>query len=666
MAKTPKTSKTPPKTQAETQDPTLAKVMKAYRASRKYTQGGFWDTWNSCWKLYNNKRVQIGYDGFTEVFIPETYTEIQGIKAHLVNGPDGSNIEVNFLPTHPDQKGDTNLAQDLFNYAWNKDNMPQKVDAAITEYLVTGNAYIWSAVGDDGLPCQRVVSAKDCWFDVHATNYDNLEYGGYRYLTTLDELKEATVVNGMWNEDEEQTDENSPTKPRYTNLDQIGEYSEESDDKFAKEEREEMLAGSLLEDKDGIVECIIAFIDDRMITIANRRTVIEDVPTPFQREKKTIQSVDDQGNPMSFELPEIEPFIPVAPFRNLVDPNLWYARGDVEMIAESQERLNDVQAQKSDNLTFQLNRMWALDPNFAQKIDEIQSVPGAVFTIPPGALEQIQTAPMGQDADVEIARIKSEMQAATAANEMMASTLQTAGRKSAYMINQELVMLGARFKVKVSQLENEAFKILVANMWKIMQIYIDKEISVRVEGPGGPSFAQYNPGLFLGDWDFDIKLGVTADAKKQTEMQQAMQFYLLASKLPFVNQEGLFAMTATTMFDKTARDVENLIMPPNPEAKPTIVPKLIETIQFGQDLYPDEQAEVLSEAGVNPSPMRQEQAGVPAPPANPEAAALHAKIIHGKGKAGNPTEDASQNQVATAPAEGSPPNVANIPRVPNA
>lgn len=655
--------------ESDTSDPTLDKVLKAYRASRKYTEGGFWDTWSACWKLYNNKRVQIGYDGFTEVFIPETYTEIQGIKAHLVNGPnDGSNIEISFLPTHPDQKGDTNLAQDLFNYAWNKDNMSQKVDAAITEYLVTGNAYIWSSVGEDGLPCQRVVSAKDCWFDVHATNYENLTKGGYRYLTTLDELKKATVVNGSYNEDD--PDSGEPSVPRYQNLDKIGEYNEDSDDKFAKEEREEMLAGSLLEDKTDVVECIIAFMDDRMITIANRHTVIEDVPTPFQREKKTVQSHDDQGNAVSFDIPEIEPFIPVAPFRNLVDPNLWYARGDVEMIAESQERLNDVQAQKSDNLTFQLNRMWALDPNFAQKIDEIQSVPGAVFTIPPGALEQIQTLPMGADADVEIARLKAEMQGATGSNELMAGTqMVRGGRTSMYQINAELIMLGARFRVKVSNLETEAFKILVANMWKIMQIYIDKEISVRVEGPNGPSFAQYNPGLFLGDWDFNIKLGVTADAKKQTEMQQAMQFYLLASKLPFINQQGLFAMIATTMFDKTVREVENLIEPPQPPEQPSIVPKLIETFK-PEDLYPDEQGQILSEAGIQPSPLREEAAGTALPPANPSAAALHAKIIHTPKDKGHAQDFGQSNsQVATAPAEGTPPasspQVANIPRMPN-
>lgn len=642
---------------------TLDKVLKNFRDSRKYTQGGFWDTWTMCWKLYNNQRVAIGYDGNVDVFVPETYTEIQGIKAHLING----DLEVEFLPTHPDQKGDVNTLQDLFNYAWMKDNMSQKLDTTITEYLVTGNCYIWSYVGEDGLPCQRVVSAKDCWFDVNATNYETLRRGGYRYLTTLEALKDEKITNSGYSEDDPESGE--PTQPRYKNLDQVGTFNSGGDDKTAKQEREEMLGDSVLDDTEGMVECIVShdLETNKMVTIANRTVVIEEVDTPFQRPEKTIQSADDQGNPVSFTMPEIEPFIPVAPFRNLVDANLWYARGDVEVIAESQERLNDVQAQKSDNLTYQLNRMWALDPNFAQKIDEIQSVPGAVFTIPPGALQAIETQPIGADADNEISRIKQEMQAASGSNEMYPSTLQTTGRQSAYQINQNLVALGARFKVKIQNLENEGMRILAQNMWKIMQIHIDKEIPIRVMGQQGSTWATYNPGLYLGDWDVQIKLGATAESIKETQRQQAMQFYLLASKQPFVDQQGLFLMASTQIFDMSKREAASLIMPPPPQQPPTVVPKLIESIDFSQ-LYPDEQAEVLAESGIQPSPYREEQTGIKSSPVDPSKVALNAGMIHGQGAPGAPQAmEQAGMQTAGSPPVGAPTSgVANVPRIPQA
>jgi len=635
-------------------------VMKRFKQSRKYTETGFWTTWNMCWKLYNNQRTSIGYDGNSDVFVPETYTEVQGIKAHLVNGK----MDINFLPTHPDQSGNVDDLQDLFNYAWMKDNMDQKLDTTLNEYLITGNCYIWSYAGDDGLPCQRVVSAKDCFFDTSATCYDNLGYGGYRYLTTLEALQDTTITNSDYDPEDPESDSQTP---RYKNLNQIGEYNTDSNDKTAKQEREEMLADSILEDTEGLVECIVYYDKKKMITIANRNIVIEEVDTPFARAEKTVQSVDDEGNPMSFQMPEIDPFIPVAPFRNLVDSNLWYARGDVEVIAESQERLNDVQSQKSDNLTYQLNRMWALDPNFAQKIDEIQSVPGAVFTIPPGALEQIPTQPIGSDADNEIARIKAEMQGATGANEMAAGTLSSSGRKSAYFINQELVMLGARFKVKLQNLENEGMRILAMNMWKIMQLFIDKEIPIRVMGQQGTQWSTYNPGLFLGDYDVTVKLGSTAESLKETARQQAMQFYLLASKQPFIDQQGLFIKTAQEIFSISKRDSQALISPPSPTPPPTVIPKLIESINF-TDLYPDEQGELLAESGIQPSPLREQQTGIQASQVDPNKVATNAAMIHGTPSpgGGNTAYEQAGMQTAGSPPVGAPTSgVANVPKVPS-
>lgn len=667
-------NQTPPTTDSPEKplDPSLDKVLKGFRNSKRYTEGGFWDTWLNCWKLYNGERVAIGYDGFADTFIPETYTEVQAIKAHLING----DLEVVFMPTSPDQKENTDTLQDLFNYAWYDDYMDQKLDEAITEYLVTGNCYVWSSVGENGMPTQRVVSAKDCFFDPQITDYEGLckyGYGGYRYITTLDDLQAATIVNSDYDDTQPATGSNTATKLRYSNLDQVGNFAQDEDDQTAKQEREDMLAGAVLEDTEGLVECLLYFDNERMITVANRCVTIEDVETPFKRDAQTVQSADDQGNPVSFEMPAIDPFIPVAPFRNLIDTNLWYARSDVEVIADSQERLNDVRAQKFDNLTYQLNRMWALDPAFAQKLDEIQSVPGAVFTIPPGALEQIVTQPIGADADNEVALLKSEMQAATGSNEAYNGTLGTSGRQSAYQINQGLVALGARFSVKVKNLENEAMRILAQNMWKIMQIYINKEIPVRVaaDSGGNTSWQTYNPGLYLGDWDVQVKLGVTADTIKETQRQQAMQFYLLASKQPFINPQSLFVMVVNQIFDITTRDANALIMPPTPAPPPpTAAAALASTIQFGADLYPDEQAEVLQELGVQPSPYREDQTGINASAPEPSKITANAQAINpanGSSQGGsNEAYEQTGVQTAGSPPIGAPTSgVANFPKVPS-
>lgn len=671
-------NQTPPEADSPP-DTTLDRVMKGFRNSRTYCQAGFWDTWEASWKLYNGQRVSIGYDGFADTFIPETYTEINGIKAHLING----NLEVEFMPTSPDQSGEPSTLQGAFDYAWYKDSMDSKLDSTITEYLVGGNCYIWSYPDKDGFPCQVVKSAKDCFFDPMITDYDDLckwGYGGYRYITTIYDLGAAKVVNGEYDDTKPENDQtNSKLISRYKNLAQVGTFAEDTNDPTAKQDREDMLADAVIDDDEGQVECIVWFgkdenYQDKMVTVANRSVVIEEVDSPFQRAAKTVQSVDNQGNAVSFEMPEIEAFIPVAPFRDLIDPNLWYARGDVEIIGPSQERLNDVRAQKFDNLTYQLNRMWALDPNFAQKLDEIQSVPGAVFTIPPGALEQIVTAPMGTDADNEVALLKSEMQGATGANEAYMGTIGTAGRSSAYQINQELVALGARFQIKAKNLENEGMRILVLNMWKIMQLFITKETPIRINGTNGTSWSAYNPGLFLGDWDVQVKLGSTADTIKETQRQQAMQFYLLASKQPFVDQQGLFVTTSPQIFPSiTTNSAKQLILPPQPpQQPPTIAASLANNVQF-QELYPDEQAEVLQELGIQPSPLREESTGINASAPNPDKIAANVAAVNAgnapappPGAGGNQAYEQAGMQTAGSPPVGAPTSgVANMPRIPS-
>lgn len=198
-----------------------------------------------------------------------------------------------------------------------------------------------------------------------------------------------------------------------------------------------------------------------------------------------------------------------------------------------------------------------------------------------------------------------------------------------------------------------------------MQIYIDKEIPIRVAGSQSAGWGTYNPGLYLGDYDVNIKLGASAETIKEASRQQAMQFYLLASKLPFIDQQKLFATIATVMFEKTKKEITDLISPPPATPPPTVVPKLIESIKFEQ-LYPDEQGELLAESGIAPSPLRQQATGIQASPVDPNKVARNASIIHNPNPtSGGVTDYSNAGQVAGT---GTPQAVgaANIQGSPNA
>lgn len=548
-------------------DPVLVKVMRRYNSARDYVRKGYWETWKDARKLYNSQRIMVNYEGNSDTFVPETFTILQAIKSNVVGGK----VAIDYYPTNKDQTGDTKTLKSLMDQIWTQDSTKLKASWAIDDSLQVGNGYLWQ-YWNGSHPCNKYVPTEDNFFDPDATSYENLKYGGYRYLTSLEELQNADMVNVDYDENDPKSEKRVK---RFKNLDKVNDYKKDNtlksgmygEDKTAKQLREEMIAGSVLSNTDGdnenLVEVIVYHDKERLIRVANRCVVIENVETPFMRKKTMIDSVDDMGNPIPVELPEIKPFIPVAPARDIVDGAMWYAKGEIEVIGDLQELLNDTQNQKTDNLNYALNRMWTLDPSQAHKIDQIQSVPGAVFTVPPGALQAVQQNNIGSDADNEIFRLQSMMRRATAADEIVQGAGST-GATTATEINAQMMQAGARFSTKLENYESEFFAILANNMLKILQIFMTQEQAVRMIGQEGVNWKDYNPGEYLGDFDVKVQLEATARAMKETEKQNAMQFFLLAAKLPFVNQEKLFKMTSRDLFDKDESEIDGLINPPMP------------------------------------------------------------------------------------------------------
>lgn len=549
-------------------DPVLEEIMGKFNAARDYARKGFWPMWKDCRSLKNSKRVAVNYAGDSDTFVPETFTIIQSVKSNVIGGK----IKIEFMPTSEEQFGDTRVLNSLMDQIWTIDKTKLKASWAIEDSLDVGNGYLWQYVGKDNLPCNLYIPTEDNFFDPSATNYENLRYGGYRYLTTRKDLEAEMLTNPDYNPEDEKSDMRIK---RYKNLDQLDNYErswKQSNDKTAKQLREEMLAGSVLasgEDKKDIVEVIVYIDKKRQIKIANRCVVIEDIETPFKREAYTIDSMDDAGNPIPVEVPEIKPFIPVAPARDYVDGAMWYAKGEIEVIGDLQELLNDTQNQKTDNLSYANNMAALLDPSQAHKKDEIQLSPGVLLTLPPGSLEIIRPTPIGTDTDNEMYRIQSMMRRATAADEIVQGAA-TKGDATATEINAQLNMAGTRFGSKLENYESEFFAILANNMFKILQIFLTREQAVRMIGPEGVEWKSYNPGEFMGDYDVKVALEGTARAMKEEEKQSAMQFYLMAAKMPFINQENLFKVTASHLFDKSDQEIEKLIQPVAPMIDPNL------------------------------------------------------------------------------------------------
>lgn len=536
------------------------KVMKRFQRSNTYVKDKYRDKWSDFTKLYYNERVNAGYAGNSDIFMPETFTIVQAVKAHVL----GDDPKVKFMPTRAEQKKDTNVLNQMVDFIWTQDNMGLKAGLAIEDMLTIGNAYLFSFWGPDGYPTTRYVHAQDAFFDIANGLYDDQRFCGYRYITSIKELEEEEIVNVDY-------DPEDPKSPefvkRYKNLDLIRPMATNEEDKTAKAEKEEMFNGAQFKDED-TVEVIVYIDKERMVSIANRCIVIEDIETPFQRKAGIVESFDDMGNPVPVKIPRIKPFLPYAPIRNYVDGNLFYARGDIEIIADLQERLNDVTTQKFDNLTYILDRMYTLDPAYADRVDEIVNMPGAVFTIPRGALEEIQTTPIGNDADKEKDDIKDAMRRATAADELVQGGGQDQGLLTATEVRAQIAQSGTRFKLKLRQLEEEGLKIWANNIFKLIQINVNQEIAVRTIGPDGVEWQNYNPGEYLGDYEPKVMLEAHAAAVSEERKQEAMQFHLMASQQPFVDQMKLFVETAQAVFNKDENQAKGLLIQQQPLLDP--------------------------------------------------------------------------------------------------
>lgn len=599
-------------------DATLTKVMNRFNAARDYTRKGFWETWKDCRKLYNSQRIAVNYAGSSDTFVPETFTIVQSVKSNVIGGK----IKLQFLPTNSEQIGDVKVLNALMDQIWTNDSTKLKASWAIEDSLLTGNGYLWQYWNGD-YPCNIYIPTEDNFFDPQATNYSNLRFGGYRYLTTIKDLKAEKITNPDYNSEDEKSE---ARVGRYKNLERLDDYTNNTwklgNDKTAKQLREEMVAGSVLstaKDDSGVIEVIVYIDKKKLIKIANRCVVIEEVETPFKRDATVIESADDMGKPIPVELPEIEPFIPVAPFRDYVDGAMWYARGEAEIIGDLQELLNDTQNQKTDNLSFTNNRMFTLDPSQAHKKDEIQSIPGAVFTIPAGSLEAIPTPMIGPDADNEMYRLQGMMRRATAADEIVQGS-NSKGASTATEINAQLNMAGTRFGSKLENYESEGFAILCQNMFKLLQIFLTTEQAVRMVGQEGVEWKNYNPGEFLGNWDVKVSLEANARQLKEERKQEAMQFFLMMAKIPGVDVALLAKLTAGLIFDIDDSILEKILPQQQMQA--------MQRMQMQQMAAQTQQAQ--TEAQMAGMPQASQGAMASAPQSSAENA-VGASVMQGNG-----------------------------------
>lgn len=539
-------------------EPLLGSVIGDFERARKYVETNYQAIWEDCFKAYNAIRTRRGYSGVADDFIPEIFSIVESLKAAIA----GSKPKFKYMPLDEEQEQDTETLNALVDYYWSLNNMTEKLLNWVGDMIIYGNG-IFMVSWEENKPVIHHIPLSDFFVDPTATHINRPEergyakYAGYRYLTSLEQLKAKKMFDI----------DSGEMVDMYKNLNLVTEGTlGDADDKTRKEQ----LLGSTL-GKDAAkhqVEIIEYYTARKKIIIANRSVVIFESDNPFQRKEKTKKEINlVDGEPVETKrvIPGIKGFLPFAILRNYTDSNLFFARGDVEVLIPIQEALNDTSSQKRDNLAYALNNMWQIDPRFKHLAEQIESMPGAVFPIPKGALTAIEKQDMSPAADTEIARLTQAMRTASAADAAVQGVAQKFSRTTATEIAAQLNQASTRFTTKIQNLEDEGFAQLARIIYKCIQIFVPKELAVRITGKSGVTWKDFNPERFTGEYQPRVILEATAKAEAGQMAQATQVIAQFGMNNPLVNQEALLRKIFTSLLpDAPKDDIDELLTPPAP------------------------------------------------------------------------------------------------------
>lgn len=542
-----------PKTKAKPEkkpvsNASLDMVLKDFRSAWQYTSGSWHKRWEDNYKLYNNQRVNVGYVGISNVFVPITSSTVDT----LASGLYGTKPKIEFIPPHEQEDQPTDILNALVDYYWDKDQWSLKVPETGKFKFMLGTAVDYFCWEIDH-PVLIHVPVRDFFIDPLATSLENASFMGRRYLTTVDELKSYEVVNPA----------SGDMEPKYSNLDHVDDYKNPD---YTDKEQKDMWYGSTLEQpEEGQVECIEYWTEDRVITIANRCAVIEDTENYYKAKDRSNQKKAGKKDAEIYA----KGLMPFADDRDIVDPSLFYAKSTVDTIAGQQEQLNDLTNQLSDSITYVLNQQYVIDKKYSHLQGQVRNLPGATYVAEAGAITPIERGTIPPDAFAQIQNIKNEIRETTGINEIVKGAPADGGKATATEINAQIAGAGQRLGMKVTQLENGYFHRVARILFAMIRLYVTEPMMVRIVGKDGTEWQQFDPKQFKdGTYEPRIQLDITVENKKQQQAADAKEMYAAFMGDPDVNQPELKKLVLQRGFDLDTDEVKNLLITTQPAGMP--------------------------------------------------------------------------------------------------
>lgn len=431
----------------------------------------------------------------------------------------------------------------------------------------------------EGEPFIFNIPLRDFFFDPTSTGLvqtlSPAQWAGYEYLGDKKLMAAEEIYDAKKNK----------WIPRYINLDKLGPTSKSGgagkkgmDKDFKDMFTKSTLGEKATEDQIHVIK-LYHLPTGRLVEIGNKKEFIYNEPTWCQRgeETRTVTVLLEDGteNPVKQKLDAIKPFLPFAILRDYIDSSLFLGSGEMELLINDAELLNDYESMQIDNNAYQNTPMYWVDPQFADLIPEIETIAGAVYPIPRNAMGSLERPQLSTDIDNKQDRILSRMRRATAADEAVQGVAQSKSRTTATEVSTQLAQAQTRFSTKISNLESEGYAQLALLIFKLVQIFVTKKTATRIVGKMGTFFKDFDPWEYNGKWEAHALLDTTI---KQNQVEVGLKDQAVYDSL--IKTPGLDPIEVARWWVKkkdpnmTDDEFNKFILPPQP---PTASPEEVKS-----------------------------------------------------------------------------------------
>ena len=560
----------------------LGKYMKMFNDSWTYAQQNYHQTWENNWKLYRNIRVKKNHPGTIEAFVPMVNSTVNTIVASLFN----SNPTVKYIPNRVDQEDETEILNDVYQDFARRDGWALKNKINGRQGVITGNYFEyleWMPDDNGGYVHKEVVPIRDAIIDPNCHNIGDAEYVGRRFFTSKKNLEEATIYNP----------ETGKVEKRYKDLKDVqdggghGGVDAESD----KAKKDEAL-GSVSPDRQSQVEIIEIWTHKEVVVIANRKVVIEQRENPYytlskarynqrklEHELERAQTLMDTAG--AVDIGEFDEafnehnagLIPFAHGCEYPDVSLVYGSSDVDIIADEQELLNTITELNIEAVLYQLFPERRIDPNFADKVDNLDPAPGKVYPLPAGAMDWQNPPAIPTNAFAERTNIKGEIREAASVSEISKGITAT-DSTTATEIKAMLGQADIRIREKADNLAQGFFMQEATIVFKLLQLYADDGYMIRRVGEDGINFERVDMAKFKGEYTPMVTLDVQARLERQEKQEAYMGAFQMVIADPTNNLEAAKEIMYPKMMpDLSAEEIDRIIKQPQPQEAPAPAPQ---------------------------------------------------------------------------------------------